>query len=116
MATPRWRGDAPAVKQVNTATVGGTAAGGQVYTVTINGKTVSYTAAGGDTNNTIAGALQALLAASTIPEFQEVAWTVATNVITGTSAVAGRPFTNTSSATGTGTLVRATTTASSGPN
>lgn len=116
MATKRWRGDAVAVAQVNTVTVGGVAAASQVYTVTINGKTVSYVAAGGDTNNAIAAALQALLAASTILEFAEVAWTVSTNVVAGTAKTAGYPFANSSSASGTGTLVTATTVAATGPN
>lgn len=116
MSTRRWRGDAPRTAQVNTVTVGGTAANGQIYSVTINGKTVSYTATGGDTNTTIAAALKANLAASLIPEFLEVTWTVLTTVITGTARTAGKPFTNTSSATGTGTLVTAIATANSGPN
>lgn len=116
MATLRWRGDVPAVSQTNTVTVGGTAANGQIYSVTINTHVVSYTATGIDTNTTIAAALQALLAASTIAEFQEVTWTVLTTVITGVATLAGRPFTNTSAATGTGTLVTAITIASSGPN
>lgn len=116
MATRRWRGDAPKTAQVNTLTVGGTAANGQVYSVVINGKTVAYTANGSDTNNTIAAALKANLAASTIPEFAEVTWTVGTNVITGTARTAGKPFANTSAATGSGTLVTATPTANSGPN
>lgn len=115
MANQYWRGDAVAVAQVNTVTVGGTPALGQVYSVIINGKSVSYTASGVDTNTTIAAALQALLIASTAPpEFSEVTWTVATNVITGTSA-AGKPFTNTSSATGTGTLTTAIVTNPTGP-
>lgn len=116
MATRRWRGDAPKTAQVNTLTVAGTPANGQVYSVTINGKIVSYTASGADTNDTIAAALKALLAASAIPEFAEVTWTVATNVITGTARAPGKPFTNTSAATGTGTLTTAIVTANGGPN
>lgn len=116
MASRRWQGKALAVAQVNTITVAGVAAIGQGYSVVINGKTVFYTASGVDTNTTIAAALQVLLAASTIPEFLEVTWTVLTTVITGTAATPGKPFTNTSSATGTGTLVTAITTVSSGPS
>lgn len=116
MATRRWRGDAPKTAQVNTVTVGGTAANGQIYSVVINGKTVSYTANGSDTNSTIAAGLKTNLATSTISEFAEVTWTVTTNVITGTAKTAGKPFTNTSSATGTGTLVTAIATANAGPN
>lgn len=104
MSSKVWRGDAPAVSQVNTITVGGTAAAGQQYAVTINGKSVPYSASNTDTNSTIAAALQALLAACTIPEFQEVTWTAVNAVITGTAANPGVPFTQTSSATGTGTL------------
>lgn len=45
-----------------TVTVGGTAAGGQVYSIVFAGLyTVSYTAGGGDTNNNIATALAAAL-------------------------------------------------------
>jgi hypothetical protein len=116
MATRRWRGDAPKTAQVNTLTVGGTAADTQVYSVTINGKTVSYTAGSADTNSTIASALKSALAASVIPEFAEVVWSVSTSVITGTAKSAGKPFSNTSAATGSGTLVTATTIANSGPN
>lgn len=116
MPTNIWRGDSQAQAQVNTHTIGGTAANAQVYSVTINLKVVSYTASGADTNTTIAAALQALLAASTIPEFKEAVWTVVTTVITGTAFVPGVPFTATSAATGTGTLVAATTVASLGPN
>jgi hypothetical protein len=115
MPTRRWRGDAPKSAQVNTVTVGGTAANGQVYSVTINGKTVSYTATGVDTNSTIAASLKTALAASTIPEFLEVTWSVAAAVVTGTARAPGKPFTNTSGATGTGTLVTAIATANSGP-
>lgn len=116
MATRRWRGDAPKVAQINTLTVGGTPANGQIYSVTINGKSVTYTASGVDTNSSIATALRALLVASTIPEFLEVTWTVLTNVITGAARTPGKPFSNSSGATGTGTLVTATPTANSGPN
>lgn len=116
MGTVIWKGNAQDVAQVNTHTIGGTAANGQVYTITINTKTVTYTADGSDDNDSIAAALQALLAASTIPEFAEVTWTVAAAVITGTAATAGVPFTATSGATGTGTLVAATSTAATGKN
>lgn len=118
MAENFWRGDALAVAQVNTITVGGTPAAGQVYSVTINRKVVSYTAIGGDTNAIIAAALQVALAAATPAEFTEVTWTYAAAgvVVTGTATTAGVPFTNTSGATGTGTCVTATATANTGPN
>lgn len=115
MARNVWTGASLAVAQVSTFTVGGTAAGSQVYTVTINGKAVSYTATGGDTNTTIAAGLKAALAASEIPEFVEVTWTVSATVVTGTAATAGYAFTATAGATGTGSLTAATPTASAGP-
>lgn len=118
MATKLWAPNAAAISEVHTITVGGTIANGQVYTVTINSKTVSYTASvGADTNTTVATSLTALLQASSYPEFLEVTWAnPSAGVITATSVTAGVPFTNTSSATGTGTLVTATTTANSGPS
>lgn len=120
MGTKIWISGAPSISQVSSLTVGGTAATGQVYTVSMginNTKTVSYTATGADTNTTIAAALQALLAASTYPEFQEETWAnPSAGVITATAKTAGVPFTVTASATGTGTLTASTTTTSSGPN
>ena len=118
MADVFWRGDAPAVQEVKTIVVGGTPANGQVYTVTINGKGIAYTANGSDTNSTIATALQALLAATddTPPEFDELTYTVDTATITATVTESGVPVTLTSSATGTGTLVTTTTTTATGPN
>lgn len=122
MSANIWTPNAPVIAQVNTITVGGTPANGQIYSVTINGKSVTYTATGTDTNTTIATALQALLAASTFAEFLEVTWAnPSAGVITGTmntttANTTGVPFINTSSATGTGTLVTTTTTANSGPS
>lgn len=115
MATTSWIGRAIPTAQVKSHTVGGTAAAGQVYTVTINGKSVSYTATGGDTNTTIATALAAALNASTVPEFAEYTWSSAVAVVTSTADEAGVEGTITSSATGTGTLVTATVTSATGP-
>lgn len=78
MATKTWISGAPAIAMVQTLTVGGTPASGQVYSVVMginNTKSVSYSASSSDTRSTIAAALQQLLAASTYPEFQEVTWT-----------------------------------------
>ncbi len=112
MATNRWRGDAAAVAKVITLTVG-SHVDADTFITTMNGKSITYTASG-DTNNTVAAAIQALLAASLIPEFYEVVWTVSSAVITGTAKTPGIPFTVSKSGTGTYTL--ATPTASSGPN
>jgi hypothetical protein len=116
MGTKRWRGDAPAVAQVATVTLTAYDAT-TTYIVTVNGKQVSVLGQGGTTATT-ATALQTALAASTIPEFLEVTWSVNSSTITGTAKTAGKPFTATSSVSGGAGMIGAfsTTTASSGPN
>lgn len=116
MTTKVFRGDAVAVAQVQEIVVGGSNGAGQLYTVTINGKDVEYEAAGTETNPELATALHALLDASTVVEFTLIDWTVNGATITATSATAGVPFTATSGATGTGTLVSTVTVDSAGPN
>ena len=115
MPVTRWRGTAPFIQQVNTLTVDGLPAPGQVYTVTLGGRTECSIARPGDTNDRIAARLQTQLAASLAPAFQDVIWTVHAHVITGTARTAGNPFSNTSLATGTGTLLTTTTTPNSRP-
>lgn len=116
MATNVWEGAALAVAQVNTITPASVGVG-NTFTVTINGKSVTYTAAAATVADVVSGLL-ALLQASTIAEFTEVTWTAnGTANIVGTAATAGVPFTQTSSASGgTATLTTATTTASAGPD
>jgi hypothetical protein len=99
-------------KATQTITIGGTAAGGQVYTATINGVAVTYTAQGGDTNTNIAAGLAAAIVASTNATVNDVL-----TGVTATSAalivtvqakyagVDGNAITLTSGATGTGTAV-----------
>jgi len=119
MATKVWVGNAQAVAQVMTFTVTN-AANTRVFTIyipssSLPNKSVSFTATASD-NNATAAALQALLAASTDPEFTEITWTVLTNVITATAKTAGLPFTAAAAATGGGTLTAATPTANQSPN
>lgn len=114
MSTIVWRGDAPVTRQVDTFTP--TASNSQTYTITINGKSVSYTADSGTTVQEICEGLQAALAASTIPEFAEITWTENDSVVTGTGPDDGTPFAATSSATGAGALAQSTVTAAVGPN
>jgi len=116
MATQRWRGDAPATAQVQTITIG-TNDVTTTYKVTINGKTVSVPGNAGGASATATDLLNALKGAAVPQEFNEVAWTSAAAVVTGTAAKAGKPFTLAVAATGgTGTISTAVTTASSGPN
>lgn len=119
MVRKRWRGDAPAVAQVDTVqitAVDGTPAD-NTFILTINGKTVSVP---GDTDeDTTATNLNAAWNASAIPEFAEITSTVVDDTITLTADTAGRPFTCTSSVSGVGAgTIGAVTngTASSGPN
>lgn len=116
MANNSWRGDAIAIAQVTTVTIG-TYDATTTYTITINGKNISQIGTGG-TATTTATALLALLQATTVPqEFKEMTWTSAAAVITGTAVTAGKPFTlSTSVSGGTGTISNSTTTTSSGPN
>lgn len=110
-----WRGDAPAVAQVSSVTVTADSAS-TTYKITINSKVVSVTGTGTGVNDT-ASAIVAALQASTIPEFQEVAWTVSSATVIGTANTAGMPFTYTATVSGgTGTFSAVSTTAGSGPN
>ena len=119
MATVRWRGDAAAIAQVQTITPASIGIG-NTFTVTCNGKTMTYTAT--DTlAATVAAGVVALFTANaqslSIPEFNEVSAAVGSGTVVLTARTPGKPFTITSSASGgTATFVSATTTASSGPN
>jgi len=116
MSTQRWRGDAPAVAQVQTVTIG-TNDVATTYKATINGKTVSVPGNAGGASSTANDLASALKAATVPQEFAEIAWQVAANVVTGTATKPGKPFALTASvAGGTGTISTAVTTASSGPN
>jgi len=125
MATLKWRGDAPAVAQVDSYTVGGTVEADDVFKHVVSNKTLSVTA--GSTNTTtvattIAAAWNAL-SSTAYPEFAEA--TAAGNgaAVTFTADTAGKPFTcaySTTEANGGAaddqTYSGSTTTANAGPN
>lgn len=115
-----WLGTAQAVAQVNRVTPGGTVAAGSTFTITINGKSITYTAVGADAVATIVTELFTRFAACQEPEFLEINArdTGASGYLTLTAKVAGVPFTVTSSAGGSGSPTCSTTTptANSGPN
>jgi hypothetical protein len=119
MPTLFWRGDAQPVAQVNTVTPGGTI-GTETFTIAINRKEVSYTATTGDAVADVCeGLVAAFLAVQNDgyhPEFDEVTVADATTHVTLTGPASGKPFVNTSSATGAATCVTATTTEATGPN
>jgi hypothetical protein len=114
MATSFWIGDAQTVTQVDTLTPASVGIG-DIFTVTINGKSIEFTATAGTVANVTAG-LVALLAASEIPEFAEIAWANATTAIMATAETSGSGFTlSTSASGGTATFTKTSTTANSGP-
>lgn len=101
MATRRWRGNAPAVKQVQTVTIYHVEAG-VVYTLTNASKSVSVTATSDDTTTTIMAALAAAWNAEIIPQFAEITAAASGSSITLTADNAGVPFDVTATQTGTG--------------
>jgi len=115
MATNLWRGDAAATAQIDVITPASVAAG-DTFSIAINGKTISFTTVAGTVADVCTG-LAAALAASTIAEFQEIAWsTDGATIITGTASVPGVPFVQTSSASGgSATLSTSHVVASAGP-
>jgi len=117
MATKYWIGRAAAVAQVSTITVGGTIAPGDKFSVTINGKSVTFTATTTTIAHVVAGLVD-LLNATTAPiEHGELTWVASSPTIVGTADVAGVPHTITVSETGAAsTLAIATTVAATGPN
>ena len=115
MATVYFRGDTPATSDVWTITPGGTI-GTETFTVTINGKSITYTATGGDAVADVVDGLVAAWNASTTTELTEYDATDSTTHMTLTADTAGVPGTISSSATGSATNVAANTTAATGPN
>jgi hypothetical protein len=91
-----WRGDAPAVAQKTRITPSGVEIG-DVYTLTINGKSISVTATAATAAN-VCTLLATAIAASTIAEFREFTVTNSTSSLLLTASVAGVPFTVTASA------------------
>jgi len=104
-----YRGDAPGVKQVWTVTPG-TVEVGDMFRITVNGradKFVEYTALLATVADVTAG-LQALVAASDLPEFGEVVATSTSTVLTLTAETAGVPFEFTFETTNTSTGISVT--------
>jgi len=113
MAVIKWKGGAQAVAQVTTITFSAYTSG-QTYTVVINGKSVSYTAAASTAADVVSG-LQAAIAASGGAEFSTMtASGTTTLILTGNNP--GEPTTITASATGGITATVTATTAATGPN
>lgn len=101
MATKIFRGDAPAVAQVTHITPTAVEIG-DIFTLTINQKSISYTAAAATVGDVVAG-LVAAWNASTIPEFAEITASAGSGYVILTADTPGKPFTVTASTTNTGT-------------
>jgi hypothetical protein len=117
MATQRWLGNAAPVAQVTTYTPAG-AATGMTFSITCNGKTVSYTTSLGTAADACSG-LAAAIAAFGQAEFQEFTPQAQPTYILLTGNTAGLPFTVTGAASGGGgggSVTLASTTAATGPN
>lgn len=126
MTTHFFKGDAPAVAQVQTLTVGGTIETDDLFKHTIGNKVLS-TAAGSTVAATVATTLRAawnaLTAAAGYEEFAEVTAGGSSADVVLTADTAGKPFTSTGSTTEANgaaadlqTYNSAATTASAGPN
>lgn len=115
----RWNGGATAVAQVKTIRFT-TSAASDVVTITMeaeDGSTQAVTHTVADTNNnTTAAAVQAACASSSQSLFQQVTFTVATDTVTVTAGLAGRPFTLTVTDDGSTAYTVADPTANAGPN
>lgn len=117
MATIRWRGNASEVAQVTTVTPANVEVG-DVFSLTMNGRMVSYTAVAPTVADVTAG-LAAAWTASSLPEFLEATASDSGSEVVLTAATAGIPFeVSTSTVNGGGTntqtLTAVTTTPSSG--
>ncbi len=97
--TLKWIGGQISRAQINTITVSGTPAAGNVATVTMNSKSITYTVLTGDAIADVATGLVALLNAAVDGEFKLISWTSSAAVITATAATPGVPFTTTGGST-----------------
>lgn len=135
MARKQFIGNAAAVKQITTVTVGGTCLDGETFTLTMNTKDLVLTLVGNEATTAVATALKEMWMAATrldgsgstdvtsnaggqqFGEFSKVTATVSGSVVTLTANKPGVPFVVTASETSaTGTLTLATPQAATGPN
>ena len=119
MAVQIWRGDAPAVAQQTRVTPANVEIG-DVFRLTINGKTISFTATVATAANVNTGLATAWLA-STAPEFIEILAMISGGDLLLTAKTSGVPFVVTAAtvdggSSDTQTLTINTTVAASGPN
>lgn len=119
MSTHVWQGDAIAVAQESRATPANVGAG-DVFTLTLGGVAVSYTAASGDGVAEVVAGLVAVWNASTAPQLTEITASDQTSYVKLLHDTAGVEFTVAGSTTDgdsndTQTLAISTPTAAAGP-
>lgn len=107
-----WRGDAPAVAQVSTATPANVEIG-DAFALTINTKAVTFVATAATPNNVCDG-LAAAINGSTLPEFGEITASSANGVLTLTANDPGVPFVATAGAADGGSILVVVTTTAQG--
>jgi hypothetical protein len=118
MSTILWRGDAAAVRQVDTVVIGGSWATNDTASITINGKSITFTVGATQTVAAVVAGLVAAWNLSTAGEHAEITAADANPNVTLTmdTTYAGRPFTATvAKSAASGTITISTTTANSGP-
>lgn len=121
MPTVRYTGNATPVYDTWTFTVGSNTAG-HTFIITINGKSITYTATASDSTTTLVAtnattALANNSGAGNVPEFKEYSWTSSGAVITATARTIGAPPPGTFVTTGsTGTFTASNTIAGTGPS
>lgn len=96
MATVRWRGDAPAVAQVQSYAFSGTWESSDIIRVTIGGKTYDFTAGSATTNTVVTNMVSTwnALSSTLYPEFAEITAAASpAGTLRLTADTAGRPFT-----------------------
>jgi hypothetical protein len=118
MSVKRWIGNAAAISDLWAISLSGTVVS-QVYSMTINGKSITYAASGTDTAATICAALAAVwnaISPAPPPEFQELTAAATTSTVTLTGDLPGVPATITVATSGAATFSIAHTFSATGPN
>ncbi len=114
VAKKLWIGNAQAVAQVTEVAIGAVVVG-DVFTLQINGKTISVTAAAA-TASSVAALFKTAIEATSIAEWREVVPTVNGDTLVLTARTAGVPFIVTSATAALGVTIKTTRTSVAGGN
>ena len=114
VAKKLWIGNAQAVAQVTEVAIGAVVVG-DVFTLQINGKTISVTAVTA-TAASVAALFKTAIEATSIAEWREVVPTINGDTLVLTARTAGVPFTVTSATASLGVSIKTTRTSVAGGN